>query len=81
MANPKLMAAYGPESNASYQADSDVRILAEAARIQADPKRMAAAKKAAKRKLDELEAEEEHYEDIAGIKPADEKDDKANDKD
>lgn len=40
-------------SDKDWQAESDARTLVEANRIRKDPKRFAAAKKAAQRKLDE----------------------------
>jgi hypothetical protein len=50
----KATAAY---DDAKWRAQSDMRTLAEAAAIKADPKRLAAARKCAKEKLAEMQAE------------------------
>lgn len=47
------MPSIGSMSDKEWQAESDFRTLVEANRIKKDPKRLAAAKKAAQRKLDE----------------------------
>ena len=54
MASKATIAAY---DDAKWRAQSDMRILTEAAAIRRDPKRLKAAQKAAKEKLAEMQAE------------------------
>ncbi len=49
-----------------WQADDDMRTLMRASAIRRDPKRLAAARKAAKRKLDEQKAETNQMKALAG---------------
>lgn len=51
-----------------WRADDDMRTLMRASAIRADPKRLAAAKKAAKRKLEEQNAETRQMKSLAGEK-------------
>ena len=52
----KKPASVGIYDDAKWRAESDMRTLAQAQEIKADPKRLAAAKKCAEEKLAEMQA-------------------------
>lgn len=55
-----------PKAENDWQAEDDMRTLMRAKAIERDPKRLAAARKAARRKLEEQKAETAQMKALAG---------------